>query len=378
MKVLHLTTTFPRTGADTAGVFLLDGTVCLAGEGLEVHVLAPHDAGARTTEEIDGVGIRRFRYGPARAEVLAYRGGLLANVRRPARAAMLPAFFAAYLAAAGREVRRLRPDVVHAHWWFPSGVIGAAVAGRLGVPLVVTLHGSDVHIAGRPPLRHLAGWVFRRAAVVAAVSDALRDEVVASFALRADDVPVLPMPLRMRPAGPWDPAPAPPLRLAAVGRLVPEKGFDVLLEALGDLDATLDLVGDGPAAASLRRQAAPLGDRVRFWGTRDRGEIAGILAGAHALVVPSRREGLGMVALEALAVGCPVVASRTGGLVDVVDDGVDGLLVPPGDAGALADALRRLPLGSPRGRSVAGHLPGAMAASHLAAYERAVATGPRR
>jgi glycosyltransferase involved in cell wall biosynthesis len=382
VRVLHLSTTFPRAEGDTAGLFLLDGTACLAAHGMEAHVLAPHDAGARTAEVIDGVDVRRFRYAPDRAELLAYRGGMLANVRRPERAALLPLFVAAYVRAALATARRVRPDVVHAHWWFPSGVVGAVVARRLGVPLVVTLHGSDVHIAARPGLDRLARWVFGRAAVVAAVSDALRDEVVASFHLDSGTVPVLPMPLRIEAAGPWSPPSPPPLRLAAVGRLVPEKGFDVLLDALLRLDArgietSLDVLGDGPGRDALVARAAPLGGRVRFLGARTRDEIAATLAGVHALVVPSRREGLGMVVLEALAVGCPVVVSRTGGLVDVVEEGVDGLFVPVGDAGALADTLTRLPLPAPRGAAVARHLPANMAAAHRAAYEMATA-GPAR
>jgi glycosyltransferase involved in cell wall biosynthesis len=358
-------------------VFILDLAAAQARAGLDVHVLAPHDTGAATTDEIEGVGVRRFRYAPQRLEVLAYRGGLLANVRRPQRAVLVPAFLAGYRRAAIAEVRRLRPDVVHAHWWFPGGLVGLSVAGRTGAPLLVTLHGSDVHIAARTGLTGVARRVVRRADGVGAVSAAIRDDVSRRFGLDPADIPLLPMPIEVEPVGPWTPPAPPPLRLLAVGRLVPEKGFDVLIDAairLRDrgVDLTLDVVGDGPDAVPLATRARPLGDAVTFHGARSRADIAEHLATVHALVVPSRREGLGMVALEALHAGCPVVASAIGGLVEIVEDG-DGILVPPEDVGALAAAIERLPLPAPRGEAAERHLPEAVAADHRRAYEQVIA-----
>ena len=136
-----------------------------------------------------------------------------------------------------------------------------------------------------------------------------------------------------------------------------------------DTPVHLDVFGDGPARSDL--EAAARGLDVTFHGFRPRAEIASTLADAHALVVPSLREGLGMVALEALAVGRPVIASGTGGLVETVVDGDDGILVPPGDPAVLADALRRLPLPAPKASSVAKHRPESVAGAHVDAYLRA-------
>jgi glycogen(starch) synthase len=297
-------------------------------------------------------------------------------VRKPQRALFVPSFLAGYRRGALEEARRIQPDVLHAHWWFPGGLVGGAVARELGIPLVITLHGSDVHIARRPGLAQLAARVLRRADVVATVSSALRAEVAARFDLDPASIPVLPMPVTIDARATWSPPEPPPLRLVTVGRLVAEKGYDVLLDALIGLRdegvrAVLDVVGEGPDAVALATRAAPLGDDVTFHGARSRDEIAALLARAHALVVPSRREGLGMVALEALAVGCPVIASATGGLIELVGDG-DGALVPPGDPAALADALRRLPFGPPRAAAVDRHRPATVAADHLAVYESLV------
>ena len=376
MKVLHLTSSFPRAKGDTAGLFLLDVTSALADAGIAVHVVAPHDAGAAEVDHLGGVDVRRFRYAPERLEKVAYRGGLLANVRKPQRALFVPSFLSGYRRGALDEARRIQPDVIHAHWWFPGGLVGASVARELGIPLVITLHGSDVHIARRPGLAQLAARVLRRADVVATVSSALRAEVASRFHLDAAKIPVLPMPVTIDVSATWSPPDPPPIRLVTVGRLVGEKGYDVLLDALlrlreEDVPAVLDIVGEGPDAVALATRAAPLGDDVTFHGARSRDEIAAFLARAHALVVPSRREGLGMVALEALAVGCPVIASATGGLIELVGEG-DGALVPPGDPAALAAALRRLPFEPPRAAAVERHRRAAVARDHLAVYESLV------
>ena len=371
MKVLQLTSSFPRRAGDVSGIFILDVTTTLASQGVDVTVLAPHDAGAARHEELGGVQVERFRYAPDRLELLAHRGGILAAIRYPSRMLLVPPFLLAYLRAAVAATRRVRPDVVHAHWWFPGGVIGAIASVLTGTPLVITLHGSDVHIAERPGLRKLARLTLRRARVIGVVSEALRREVIDLLNVDPNKVVVLRMPVQMPvPVGVVAPADPPPLRLVCVGRLAREKGFGVLLDALRLLGepVRLDVFGDGPARAEL--EAAAAGGDIHFHGARPRAEIAEALAQAHALVVPSLREGLGIVALEALAVGRPVIASGTGGLVETVVDGDDGILVPPGDPAALADALRRLPLPPPKAVAVARHRPDAVARAHVDAYER--------
>jgi glycosyltransferase involved in cell wall biosynthesis len=148
-----------------------------------------------------------------------------------------------------------------------------------------------------------------------------------------------------------DPAPL-PVRVVAIGRNSPEKGFDLLR----GLDVPVDVYGEGT-------ESLPGGH-----GPVTRSELLDALARAHAVVVPSRREGLGLVALEALAAGRPVIATRVGGLPEVVEDGVDGILVPPDDVDALRAAVARLPLPPPKGAALARHRPAEVAARHLEVY----------
>jgi glycosyltransferase involved in cell wall biosynthesis len=145
-----------------------------------------------------------------------------------------------------------------------------------------------------------------------------------------------------------------PFELLFVGRLVERKGVHLLLDALARRadgpPVVLHVVGDGPERARLqeRAEALGLGAAAIFHGFVSRAELERRLAACDAFVLPAvvdakgDTEGLGVVLLEAMAYGKPVVASAAGGIVDIVRDGRNGLLVPPGDAGALAGALRRL------------------------------------
>ena len=134
-------------------------------------------------------------------------------------------------------------------------------------------------------------------------------------------------------------------RLLFVGRLAPEKGCLVLIEAVAQLsDVTLDIVGDGPSRAALRERAAALGlaDRVVFHGYMDEAGVRQRLAEADVFVMASFAEGVPVVLMEALAAGVPAVATRIAGIPELIEDGLTGLLVPPAEPTAIAEAVRRL------------------------------------
>lgn len=349
LRVLHLTSSFPRHATDHVAPFLLDLARAQRAAGLEVRVLAPHDAGAARATDIDGIGVRRFRYAPSGMEVLAYRGGLMGRVRTRA-VVLLPFFLLTFAAGACWQVLRWRPDVVHAHWWLPAGVCGLPAARLLRRPLVITLHGSDARLLSLPVIGALGRRVLRAADLVAVVSTDL-GRVVESTVL-PDRLTELVLPVATAPDVVRPLPPAPPVRLLAAGRLSREKGFDVLVRAVDRAvadghDLRLTLVGDGPERAALLALAAPLGDRVQLLGAMPRAALWALMDEAHAVVVPSRREGLGLVAAEAMARGRPVVASQVGGLPELFGSADAGLLVPSEDVAALASALAQLPLSAP-------------------------------
>jgi 2-deoxystreptamine N-acetyl-D-glucosaminyltransferase/2-deoxystreptamine glucosyltransferase len=250
-------------------------------------------------------------------------------------------------------------DVVHAHQGEDLAALplGLLAARRQRCPLVVTLHCSVGHtMTGRSPrarlLRALGGWlesrVLRRADAVVVLTDRAAAAAVAD-GVPADRVHTIPSGFDPALFGQRRPdvlAPVPPPRIGYVGRMAPQKRADVLVEAFGRMreKASLVLVGDGPDRALVGRlvRESPASDRIASTGFVAHTAVPAVLMSLDVLVLPSAYEEMGSVLTEAMAAGLPVVASDVGGIPEVVDEGVTGLLVPPLDVDSLAGALDRL------------------------------------
>jgi glycosyltransferase involved in cell wall biosynthesis len=382
MRVLFLTHSFPRYDGDVAGSFLLRLAVALEHEGVSVRALAPAAPDLADHASIEGIEVDRFRYAPRALETLAYSGDMPEQVARSmgARAALL-GMFAGELRAVIRVTRATRPDVVHAHWWFPSGIVATLARRFTGVPVVTTMHGTDVRIARRAPAaRPILARVMRRSAAVTAVSEWLADE---AHELTGAARPIVaPMPVAIHLFSPGQGGLARE-RLLFVGRLTQQKGLDLLLRALalGSSPIGLDVVGDGPERAALMDLAETLGiaSRVRWLGTQPPEALPTLYRSAVALVVASIEEGLGLVAVEALLCETPVVAFASGGLTDVVVHGVTGLLALASAIGALLDLPDRgASLGhAGRTRVLSQFSPEVVARRYHDIYESARATAGR-
>jgi glycosyltransferase involved in cell wall biosynthesis len=384
VNVLFLTHAFPREANDPAGSFILRLAVALAGQGIHAAVVAPHAAGLPDRDTLRGVPVRRFHYAPERFETLAYAGTMAEQVRASWTARLaLGGLLASAVQSLDRRRREVGPQLLHAHWWFPSGLAASAVSALRRLPLVTTLHGSDVRLASRiVGARSLFARVAARSSAVTAVSTWLASQASA-LAPNAPPPRVVPMPADTALFSPG--AGRAPNRLLFVGRLTAQKRLDLLLRALADLppDISLDVVGDGVEAEALRRLAASLDivARVRWHRPVPQADLVDFYRVATALVVPSVEEGLGLVAVEAQLCEAPVVAFDSGGLRDVVSDGETGILVRFVSATALAtalhDLLRRPDRGASFGRAARARAletfaPDAVARRYAAIYQEAI------
>lgn len=252
-----------------------------------------------------------------------------------------------------KEVASYRPDVILSAWAYPDGVASIALAKMLGVPSVLRVMGSDVNAYGLEPLRRFQiGWALRNATGVIAVSRALRQSCFDVIGEAAHgDVSVIPTGIDPAKFSPVDRDEARArLGLRRDGRmvLVParlsrEKGVHHFIEAFArianDVDAVL--VGDGPEAGSLKARVAELGigNRVRFAGHESEARMPLYYSAADLACLPSTEEGWPNVLVEALACGCPWVASDVGGIAEIQAMDGGGLLARAGDPADLAQAL---------------------------------------
>ncbi|KQX69634.1 glycosyltransferase family 4 protein [Angustibacter sp. Root456] len=353
MRVLHVTSEYPPVLHGGLGRHVDELTRAQVAIGHEVHVIAPADDvvdGARpaapTQERCHGVAVCRVR------AATTTRGGDLVAAVTGTQQRMA-------------QVAKTLPDVdvVHAHDWMTAEA-ARAIASARRVPFVLTLHATELgRRSGRldDPL-HRAVHAAERAAVgcadrVVVCSTAMREEAMAHGA-RPSAVHVVPGGVDVNR---WqvDPTTAATARrrwaagaphlVVGAGRLEWEKGFSTLLRALPTLLAArpgtrVVLAGRGsyePVLVDLARELA-VADRLVRPGRLGSSDLAALFAAADAVVVPSRYEPFGLAALEAQAAGAPVVVARTGGLAGLVEDGVTGRVIEPGDVDRLAEVLAEL------------------------------------
>lgn len=240
-----------------------------------------------------------------------------------------------------------RPDVLLCFQTFISGLAGVRAAKRLGIPALVWIRGEGEYRLRDSRVHGLVSpGVWRDAKAVLVQSEQNRVELLQELERSA---PAMVQEVRAKlqvvtnglelPAAPFEPGSG----VLSVGRLIPEKGMDVVIEAAAAAGMSLTIAGEGPQQGALEAQAKRMGSAVRFTGFVGRAELGALNRECSVAVLAARAgEGLPNVLLEAMAYARPVIATPCAGTRDLLVDGANGLIVPPGDAAALTAALRRV------------------------------------
>jgi len=351
VDVLFVTHNFPRWSGDFAGRFVWLLARELVAQGITVSVLAPHHPQAVQAENIDGIDVHRFRYGTDEKETVAYRGDLDRwSGSSPVTAGATLGFLRAFKHAVAREIDRLNPKNIHAHWWLPAGWIVRKMARRAGAKLILTSHGTDIRmLEGRRWLRFFARRTFRAAHEITTVSTWLQKELCRSFPELARRISVIPMPVDAGPFSPGSPPENEIPVILSVARFTQQKRLFDLMDAAVILKSRgrplrFRFVGEGPLKKELhdRKYVKDLVDEITLVPTMPAKELAGEYYHADVVVLCSENEGFGMTLVEAQLCGRPVIGTRSGGITDIIEDGTSGILVEPGRPRELADAIEFL------------------------------------
>ncbi len=347
MRVLHLSWEFPPRIIGGIASHVFDLSRALIRRGVETHVVTCNFPGAREYENIDGVNLHRFEAYAAGDSFLSWALRMQENMER--RGCDL--------------INSLKGvDVIHAHDWL-SGVAGIGLKNLYRKPLIITMHSTEygrrtgIHNDLQACIHEIEGWLCYESWRIITCSYYMRDHVSWCFHIPENKICVIPngvdvtkfyfsfnyWEIRNRFAHESEKI------LLFVGRLVPEKGLDVLIKALpiilgNGVNAKIVAVGEGPQRDEYQRLANyyGFGNKILFTGHIDDWTLRALYRVADVVIVPSRFEPFGIVALEAMAAHCPVVASAVGGLSEIVDYEGTGLKVPLNNPDALAWAMLRV------------------------------------
>lgn len=367
MKVLVIGSVYPRFHEDAEVPWLRTSVAHLKKAGLDIQVLAPAYKGLKS-HEIDGVKVNRFRYAPASWEILTHEEGAPSKMASKPWLQLLaiPYIISGFFRCIS-ICSKFKPDVIHAHWPFPHAYIALGAAKLFKIPMVLNFHGAELLLIRKKKwVKPLLKFAIGQAQAVFANSSFTAGKIKA---LRKVDVEWSPYGTTLDKSGdecgserrngnaPVAHKVTDKFKILFVGRHIERKGICYLIEAAKYLPRDkfeIRIVGVGDLTEKLKglaqqaSAAAPEGAEIIFTGKLSPEALTSEYKNANVFTLPAivdskgDTEGLGVVLIEAMELGLPVVASDVGGIPDVVVDGESGILVPEKDPQALANAFKRL------------------------------------
>lgn len=356
-NVLVLTSTFPRWRNDSTPSFVFALSNLLA-KKYNVIVLAPHAYKAAKNENMGNLKVIRFRYFfPEKYQKLAYGSGIITNVKRSILAKLqIPSFLASQIRNAKNIINKEKINLIHAHWLIPQGLIGVFLKKKYNLPLIVTVHGSDLFPLKNIFFKKIQKSVVSNADIITVNSKIAEQELLSRFPEIKNKVKIIPMGIDTKIFKPKN------VKnkfkqykgnkiILFVGRLNEQKGTEYLIKAMPDIiskirNAKLLIIGEGEYRKYLERitNELNLNNYIAFLGPKTHSEIADYYNLADVFVLPAvtskiGTEAFGLVLIEAMACGTCVIGSSSGGIKDIIKDNINGLIFKERNSEELANKI---------------------------------------
>ena len=358
--VLVLTSTFPRWENDTTPRFVFELSNRLANKNRKIIVLAPSAPNASKKERLENLEVHRFQYFPLpKLQKLAYGAGIIPNVKSSFLAKMqIPNFLMSEYLSARKLIKKYKPDILHAHWLIPQGILAVFLKKRYKIPLVVTVHGSDLFPLKNPVFKSIQKTVLENCDACTVNSTATKNEIISRFPKFKNKITVIPMGVDVKKFS--GKATNKPKKyknnklILFVGRLNEQKGIEYLIKSAPYIknnypNIKLLIIGEGSYKAHLENVARSLNVRENvdfLWGI-PHSKITDYYKMADVFVLPSitskiGTEGLGLVLLEAMAAKVPVIGTNTGGIRYIIKNMQNGILVEERNPRQIAEGISLL------------------------------------
>jgi len=359
-SVLVLTTSFPLDSTIAVGIHVIEKCRHLVKNGINVKVIAPHHTGGKRKEVIDGIAIRRFIYFfPTRWQRLAYGAGIPTNIKNSLLAKIqLPLFLLLFIFSAAKEIKHY--SIIHCHWAI-AGLVGVIVGKLFKKKVVLMMHGAEVFVLGKNPVLK---FVLKNADYLISNSTFTERKTLEVYPVPNHQVISPGVDIKRF----YPQKKIPNLRkiiniseedifILAIGKFIPRKGFEYLIKAFNNIvnqrkitNIKLRIRGRGPLKKKYETMIKEYGlnSCISFLGYIKDEEIPSYYTEADIFVLPSivddrgDTEGLGVVLLEALACHTPCIATRVGGITDIIKDGINGFLIEQKDFKGLVQRILRL------------------------------------
>lgn len=352
MNILITTSTLPRWGADSELRVVLDiaKNIKKYNPLFNIFLLAPHYRKSQKIEILEGVNIIRYKYFFEKFETLHYNGGMIPNVKRnKLNLLLIPISFLFQLLAIKKIVKKEKIDLIHAHWIIPQGLVAILYKNFFNpkIKIICTVHGVDIFGLKGKVFHFIKKLILKKCDSITCVSRAINEELL-KFKINKCKITTINNGIHINFSNSSDQNinlkskfGIKDFLLLFVGRLEEKKGVSYLIDAMSKIlkefpSTKLLIIGDGTETKNLKEktQKLILQNNINFLGKIPNDSLASFYKSADIFIGPSiiaknnDTEGLGMVFLEALVCGTPVISTNTGGIADIIKHNITGIIVP--------------------------------------------------